>query len=60
MATIAGDLPNLPANNLPAALVNNPANLAGIGGLVYPLPGGVPAIHLAASPFDGTVEVMQD
>lgn len=60
MATIGLDLPNLPANNVPAVLVNNPANLAATGGAVYPLPGGVPGIHAAASPYDGTVEIMQD
>jgi hypothetical protein len=60
MATIGLDLPNLPANNIPAALVNNPANLAATGGPVFALPVGAPAIHPVASPYDGTVEVMQD
>jgi len=60
VATIVPDLPNIPANNIPAVLVNNAANVAGIGGLVYATPPGAPAIPAAASAYDGTVEIMQD
>jgi len=60
MATIGPDLPNIPANNVPNVLVNNAANVAGIGGLVYALPPGAPGIPAIASPYDGTVEIMQD
>ena len=59
-ANVMLDLPNLQANNLPAVLVNNAANLAGVGGPVYALPPGAPAIHPAACLSDGTVEIMQD
>lgn len=59
-ANIALDLPNLPPHGVPAALTNSAANAAGIGGAVYPLPAGAPAIPAAVSPFDGTVEIFQD
>ncbi len=60
VATIGPDLPNIPNNNIPAVLVNNAANLAGVGGLVYALPMGAPAIPAVASVYDGMVEIMQD
>ncbi len=57
---IAQDLPNFPTTPLPGVLVNNAVNVAAAGGMVHPLSALAPAIPLAASPFDGTVEVMQD
>jgi hypothetical protein len=57
---IGRDLPNFPTTPLPAVLVNNPVNLLGVGGTVSPLPPAAPPIPLAASLFDGVVEVMQD
>lgn len=59
-ATIVPDLPTIPGHNIPAVLVNNAANVAAAGGLVYALPPGAPAIPAVASAYDGEVEIMQD
>lgn len=59
-ANIAFDLPNIPLHGVPAALTNNIANAAAVGGGVFALPAGAPAIPAAASPYDGTVEIFQN
>ncbi|TWS96630.1 hypothetical protein [Reyranella sp. CPCC 100927] len=60
IATIGPDLPNIPLNNIPPVLVNNAANVAGVGGATYGLPAGAPAIPGTGSVYDGAVEIMQD